>query len=76
MVQINQWIVPDKLFNRYIRLIKYTEHTGTRYNYEFDERRAVVHNEILTHLNLMPHMEEYRNFQKAIDYYISELLFD
>lgn len=65
-MQIGTKEIPDELFHRYLRLIKATERCGERYNYDFDKEREAVHNEIMRHINLMPHMKEYRDFQNSL----------
>ena len=55
-------------------MILATEHNGARYNYEFDERRRIVHSMICEYVGLMVHMEEYRAFQNALEKKCMELV--
>lgn len=71
---IGKWGVPEELLNRYIRLIIATEHNGARYNYEFDERRRIVHSMICEYVGLMVHMEEYGAFQNALEKTCMEMI--
>lgn len=74
MIKIGRWEIPDELFERYLRLISATERSSERYNYDFDTQREVVHQEILDYLGLMVHMNDYREFQRALTDLCEEML--
>lgn len=75
-IKVGEWELPMELFERYLRLIKATERSTERYNYDFDERRQSVHQEILDCIGLMVHMEEYRMFDRALNELCEEMLPD
>ena len=73
-MQVGTKDIPDELFNRYLRLIKATERSSKRYNYDFDKEREAVHGEIMDYVNLLPHMKEYREFQTALQALCEDML--
>ena len=73
-MQVGTKDIPDELFYRYLRLIKATERSSKRYNYDFDKEREAVHCEIMDHVNLLPHMKEYREFQNHLQDLCEDML--
>ena len=73
-MQVGTKEIPDELFYRYLRLIKATERSSERYNYDFDKKREAVHDEIMHHVNLLPHMKEYREFQTHLQDLCEDML--
>lgn len=73
-MQVGTKYIPDELFYRYLRLIKATERSSERYNYDFDKERETVHNEIMLYVNLLPHMKEYREFQNHLQDLCEDML--
>lgn len=76
MIKIGEFEIPMEMFNRYLRIIKLTERSGKRYNYDFDERRDAIHTEILNYIGIERHMEAYRHFQRDLQDLCSEMLPD
>jgi hypothetical protein len=73
-MKIGKCEIPTKLFEQYVVMISSTERSSERYNYEFDEMRKSIHNEIMNHVGLMPHMREYAEFQRALRDSCDEML--
>ena len=73
-IKVSKWELPEELFLRYLKVIESTERSSVRYNYEFDELRRSIHDEIINHVKLMVHMEEYNNFQRALQDLCEEML--
>lgn len=73
-MKVGRWDIPTKLFKQYLRAITATERSSEMYNYEFDEMRRCIHNEIVNHIGLMPHTREYREFQRALRDSCEEML--
>ena len=73
-IKIGKWEIPDELFERYLRLVNATERSSKRYNYDFDERRQSVHQEICDFVGLRVHMKDYREFQRALQNLCNEML--
>lgn len=74
IIKVSKWELPEELFERYLRVVEVTEKSSVRYNYDFDELRRSIHDEILNHLGLMVHMKEYRDFQRALQNLCEEML--
>lgn len=66
-INVGKWKIPDEMFERYLRVIKATERSGSRYNYEFDVLRQDIHKEIMDYTGLSVYMKDYREFQKALE---------
>ena len=75
-ITIGKCKIPSELFERYLRLIKSTERSSERYNYEFDQLRQTTHQEIIDCVGLMIHTEDYRHFQLVLQDLCEEMLPD
>jgi hypothetical protein len=73
-MKVGRWDIPTKLFEQYVRVINATERSSERYNYEFDEMRQSIHDEIVIHLGIMPHTMEYSEFHRALRDLCEEVL--
>ena len=73
-ITIGKWKIPSELFERYLRLIQATERSSERYNYEFDQSRQTIHQEIIDCVELMVHTKDYRDFQQALQDLCEEML--